>query len=242
MCEQVQSLACGFAWQIPLCPPERGAEGGGAAEDGPAQAPTEHHLLGLACRNGLDVSLVPPSTTHLRVHITCPTDFELVPPAVQDPDEPPPARPFVDLASHLPNLTHLALVYRAGLASADKVSAALAHVLDAHSAVKVALMQVMGAEDADVRPMAFDAKAAAAAPRSPAENPAPMTITPQPPKATCDARLVVERPEASFSAAGQWDDQARFGGVDGVWANSVAVVAARHFEVAALVLERQAQH
>lgn len=61
-------------------------------------APREQLLIALACRDGIDMSIISPLVTHLRIQLTPATTFESV------------AR-----LRELPYLTHLAVTYRQGL-------------------------------------------------------------------------------------------------------------------------------
>lgn len=104
-CTGVDSLACGFSLPSYKELHDHASDGGQILEQ--CQTLKEQHLLGLSCRDGWDASVVRPSVTHLRVHITSPQ------------------RPWFSLAgtnttlessnwdlSYLPSLTHLAIVYR----------------------------------------------------------------------------------------------------------------------------------
>ncbi|KAG1751598.1 uncharacterized protein EDB91DRAFT_614817 [Suillus paluster] len=116
-CTGVRSLVCGFS--VPLyvhC--ARGLKQPVAPLETTTFrlpiAPHEQHLITLACRDGLDMSIVSPLVTHLSMQLTPATTFESV------------AR-----LRELPYLTHLAIMYRHGLyGSASSVKEMLEPVLE----------------------------------------------------------------------------------------------------------------
>ncbi|KAH9935488.1 uncharacterized protein B0H18DRAFT_975902 [Fomitopsis serialis] len=103
-CRGVDSLACGF--NLPGYKQVQGCDAlqalGGSREQ---------HLLGLSCRDGWDTTVVAPSVTHLRIHVTSfnsggTSSFAFAP----GPGTPPESG-WEQLAN-LSSLTHLAIVYR----------------------------------------------------------------------------------------------------------------------------------
>ncbi|KZT72076.1 hypothetical protein DAEQUDRAFT_723243 [Daedalea quercina L-15889] len=101
-CRGVDSLACGFN-----LPGYKQVQGCGALQA--LRGSREQHLLGLSCRDGWDTTVIAPSVTHLRIHVTSfntgdPFPF---PSGAGNPSEPGWER-FAELSS----LTHLAIIYR----------------------------------------------------------------------------------------------------------------------------------
>lgn len=105
VCNGVDSLACGFSMPSYKQVHETASDVLQSVEQN--QNLKEQHLLGLSCRDGWDVSLVSPSVTHLRVHVTSPQRPWLPLPGANTTLE----SSSWDL-SYLPSLTHLAIVYR----------------------------------------------------------------------------------------------------------------------------------
>ncbi|KAG0706027.1 hypothetical protein DFH29DRAFT_903197 [Suillus ampliporus] len=90
-------------------------------------APREQHLIALACRDGLDMSIISPLVTHLRIQLTPATTFESV------------AR-----LRELPYLTHLAIMYRHGLyGSASSIKEMLGPVLE-EGRLRILVIHVTG--------------------------------------------------------------------------------------------------
>jgi len=114
----VKSLACGFS--LPSYTHLHGSV--------PVKSliPREQHLLGISCRNGLDTSVISPSVTHLRIHLTADMSSET----------------FLRLAE-LSLLTHLAIVYRQGLFQVPRIQSLLQPVLDT-GRLQLLLLQVAG--------------------------------------------------------------------------------------------------
>ncbi|KAH7916505.1 hypothetical protein BJ138DRAFT_1139222 [Hygrophoropsis aurantiaca] len=127
-CTGVTSLACGFS--VPSyvhC--ARGVPIPDASPYKLAVSPTEQHLLGrLTCRDGIDMSIISPAVTRLRIQITSETTSQSL--------------------SHLlelHKLTHLAVIYR------NDIIGGLSHVREMlypileKGQLKVLLLQVAGA-------------------------------------------------------------------------------------------------
>ncbi|EPT05037.1 hypothetical protein FOMPIDRAFT_46135 [Fomitopsis schrenkii] len=86
-CKGVASIACGFN-----LPGYKQVQGCGALQA--LQGSREQHLLGLSCRDGWDATVVAPSVTHLRIHVTSASESSW------------------QRLAQLSALTHLAVVYR----------------------------------------------------------------------------------------------------------------------------------
>ncbi|KAH9839523.1 uncharacterized protein C8Q71DRAFT_516033 [Rhodofomes roseus] len=103
-CEGVDSLACGFN-----LPGYKQVQGCGALQA--LQGSREQHLLGLSCRDGWDTTVVAPSVTHLRIHVTSfnsgDTSSLAIAPGMGNPTE-----SGWERLTSLSSLTHLAIVYR----------------------------------------------------------------------------------------------------------------------------------
>ncbi|KAI0076107.1 hypothetical protein K474DRAFT_1295357 [Panus rudis PR-1116 ss-1] len=123
-CTGVDSLACGFtvastkqlqshpAIQSPDCPKEQ-------------------HLLGMACRDGWDPTIVAPSVTHLRVHLPSSPNARLPIHRSNSSNEEQEVTGW-DVLSNLPALTHLAIVYRPSKDyPIDSIFLDLQHLLEA---------------------------------------------------------------------------------------------------------------
>ncbi|KAH7926716.1 hypothetical protein BV22DRAFT_1194156 [Leucogyrophana mollusca] len=129
-CAGVTSLACGFS--VPSyvhC-----ARGVSAVDSDYAShyklavSPTEQHLLGrLTCRDGLDMSIISPTVTHLRIQITSETTPESL-------------THLLDLQ----NLTNLAIIYRNDLVGGAQHIRALLDPVLGMGRLKVLLLQVAG--------------------------------------------------------------------------------------------------
>ncbi|KAI0374124.1 hypothetical protein BV20DRAFT_962101 [Pilatotrama ljubarskyi] len=207
-CAGVQSLACGFS--LPSYIQSQGTQAVQALKQ-----PREQHLLGIACRDGWDASLVGSTVTHLRIHLT---SF----------DSSRPESPFAfggtpgqesgwDRLKALPSLSHLAIVYRpTGSTPPAAIIPHLSRLLPSQSnadsedclpSLELVLIQVVGAKKdaafADETVKALNAAAESAA--GPAR------------------RIVAEL--APSSAARQWEESVRGG--QGVWANAEATVRKR---------------
>lgn len=105
-CTSVDNLACSFS-----LPRFRNWQGlstiAGLSVDAPH--PHEQHLLALSCRDGWDLSLIGPTVTHLRVHISSQeAAFPFALPINQDDG----LAVGWDYLCHLSTLTHLAIVIR----------------------------------------------------------------------------------------------------------------------------------
>lgn len=103
-CKGVASIACGFN-----LPGYKQVQGCGALQA--LQGSREQHLLGLSCRDGWDATVVAPSVTHLRIHVTSfnAGDQSLFP--ITSNAESASESSWQRLAQ-LSALTHLAVVYR----------------------------------------------------------------------------------------------------------------------------------
>ncbi|OSD06780.1 hypothetical protein PYCCODRAFT_1430975 [Trametes coccinea BRFM310] len=210
-CAGVHSLACGFS--LPSYMQTQGTE---ALQS--LKRPREQHLLGVACRDGWDASLVGRTVTHLRIHLT---SF----------DSSRPDSPFAfsgaggqeagwDRLRALPSLTHLAVVYKpSGSTSPTDIIPHLSRLLppppsstDARSddglpSLQLVLIQVVGtAKDASFAGETVNVLNAAA---ESAGGPA--------------RRIVAEL--APLSAARQWEESVRGG--QSVWDSAEAVVQKR---------------
>lgn len=130
-CTGVTSLVCGFsvpsyvhcAWSLkqPVAPLE-------TTTFRLPIAPHKQYLIALACRDGLDMSIISPLVTHLRIQLTPATTFESV------------AR-----LRELPYLTHLAISYRHGLyGSVNSIKEMLGPVLE-EGRLKILVIHVTGA-------------------------------------------------------------------------------------------------
>ncbi|KAI0630268.1 hypothetical protein C8Q77DRAFT_1064079 [Trametes polyzona] len=207
-CAGVQSLACGFS--LPSYLQTQGTQAVQAL-----QQPREQHLLGVACRDGWDASLVGPTVTHLRIHLS---SF----------DSSRPESPFAFAGTSfeesgwnrlkaLPSLSHLAIVYRpSGSTPPTEIIPHLARLFppqphgssdDCLPALQLVLIQVVGAKK-DAAFAAETVKAMNAAAEA-AAGPA--------------LRIVAEL--APSSAARQWEESVRGG--RGVWDDAEAAVQAR---------------
>ncbi|CDO74458.1 hypothetical protein BN946_scf184979.g13 [Trametes cinnabarina] len=209
-CAGVHSLACGFS--LPSYMQTHGSEALQSLKE-----PREQHLLGVACRDGWDASLVGPTVTHLRIHLT---SF----------DSSRPDSPFAfasaggqeagwDRLKALPSLTHLAVVYRpSGSTAPTDIVPHLSRLLppqtgtDADSdeslpSLQLILVQVAGAaKDASFAGETVQALNAAA---ESAGGPA--------------RRIVAEL--APLSPARQWEESVRGG--QSVWDNAEMTVRKR---------------
>ncbi|KAI0355563.1 hypothetical protein OH77DRAFT_295958 [Trametes cingulata] len=207
-CAGVQSLACGFS--LPSYIQTQGTQAVQALKQ-----PREQHLLGLACRDGWDASLVGSTVTHLRIHLT---SF----------DSSRPESPFAfgstpgpesgwDRLKALPSLSHLAIVYRpSGSTPPTAIIPHLSRLLPSQSngdgedclpSLQLILVQVVGAKKdaafADETVKALNAAAESAAGQA--------------------RRIVAEL--APSSAARQWEESVRGG--QGVWDKAESIVRKR---------------
>ncbi|KAG1816056.1 uncharacterized protein BJ212DRAFT_1356179 [Suillus subaureus] len=130
-CTGVTSLVCGFSGpsylhcarslKQPVAPPE-------ITTFRLPIAPHEQFLIALACRDGIDMSIISPSVTHLRIQLTPATTSESV------------AR-----LRELSYLTHLAITYRHGLhGNANSVKEMIKPVLE-EGRLKILVIYVTGA-------------------------------------------------------------------------------------------------
>ncbi|KAG2342949.1 hypothetical protein BDR05DRAFT_333180 [Suillus weaverae] len=130
-CTGVTSLVCGFSvpsyvhcarrLKQPIAPPA-------TTTFRLPIAPREQLLIALACRDGIDMSIISPLVTHLRIQLTPATTFENV------------AR-----LRELRYLTHLAITYRHGLhGNANSIKAMIKPVLE-EGRLKVLVIYVTGA-------------------------------------------------------------------------------------------------
>ncbi|KAI0769711.1 hypothetical protein BD413DRAFT_477086 [Trametes elegans] len=206
-CAGVHSLACGFS--LPSYMQAQGAQAVQAME-----RPREQHLLGVACRDGWDASLVGPTVTHLRIHLA---SF----------DSSHPHAPFAfanaageesgwDRLKALPSLTHLAIVYRpSGSTPPTSIVPHLSRLLSPSAgsdeeglpSLQLILVQVASAK----KDAAFAAETVQAI-NAAADTSAGRT-----------RRIVAEL--APSSAARQWEDSVRGG--QGVWDEAEVVVRQR---------------
>lgn len=204
-CAGAQNVACGFS-----LPAFQQAQGNSALQG--LTRPREQHLLGVACRDGWDASLVNPMVTHLRIHLS---SF----------DSSRPDRPFAfsdgagqdpgwDRLKALPALTHLAIVYRP--TGATVPAAIIPHLVnllpnggsgEGLPSLHLILVQVAGAKKdasfAEETVNALNAAAVAAAGSA--------------------LRIVAER--APLSVARQWEDAVKSG--QGVWDGAEAIIRER---------------
>ena len=204
-CAGVRSLACGFS-----LPSYKQSQGVAALQS--LTQPREQHLLGVACRDGWDASLVGPTVTHLRIHLT---SFDS-----SRPDCPFAFSDGADQQSgwtrlnELPALTHLAIVYRpSGSTAPAAIVPHLARLFpssaseDGLPALELVLIQIVGAKkdaaffDDAVRAL-NDAAVSAGGPAR---------------------RIVAEL--APQSAARQWEEAKRGG--ECVWERAERVVRSR---------------
>lgn len=206
-CRGVDSLACGF-----YLPGYKQLHGSATLQS--LACPREQHFLGLACRDGWDISLVGPSVTHLRVHLSAEQTKSLS--AVT------PGEQFVlngsgwERLCALPTLTHLAIVFRPSPSYA--ITSILAPILallapeqpegNARAApmqkLRLVLIQVTGSVSSQRAAVeALNAEVTAHG---------------------GDALRVVAE-SAPSSAASQWEDAVRGG--KGVWEDAEEVVRAR---------------
>jgi len=196
-CRGVQSLACGFS-----LPSYKHVQGCATVQA--LDAPREQHLLGVSGRDGWDASLVGPSVTHLRVHLSS---------ILNEGSE----RGGWDRLAQLTNITHLAVVYRP---SADKPASALFSDLERllspqrtpdtgnkSPSLQLILVQVLGTSSG-----AFPADEAIAEVNAAAVATGGSAL-----------RIVAER--APLSAGRQWEDSVRGG--RGVWEKAEEVVKTR---------------
>ncbi|KAI0342119.1 hypothetical protein BDW22DRAFT_1300349, partial [Trametopsis cervina] len=184
-----------------------------------APALKEQHLLALSCRDGWDVSLVSPSVTHLRVHVTSP----------QRPWFPQVGGNTTLEASswdlsYLPALTHLAVVWRPAKGQrVEDVLVPLTRLLgsephpthrndhndedeDQHR-LSVILIQILGPRSAQATAVRTLNEAAVR-------------------QGGRAVRVVAEA--APLSAVSQWEDGVRCGsGTASVWSDAEDVVARR---------------
>ncbi|KAG1777684.1 hypothetical protein EV702DRAFT_969310 [Suillus placidus] len=131
-CTGVTSLVCGFSvpsyvhcrarsLKQPVAPPE-------TTTFRLPIAPREQLLIALACRDGIDMSIISPLVTHLRIQLTPATTFESV------------AR-----LRELCYLTHLAISYRHGLhGNANSIKEMIKPILE-EGRLKVLIIYVTGA-------------------------------------------------------------------------------------------------
>jgi len=112
-CKGARSLACGFF--VPGC---KGAGLMSPTTDltrvQALECTQEQHLLGMACRDGWDARVVGSSVTRLRVHLPASSMSHMFPDPAIDPLRPENEGEAVgwERLAQLPNLTHLAIVYR----------------------------------------------------------------------------------------------------------------------------------
>jgi hypothetical protein len=133
-CTGVSSLACGFS--VPSyvhC--ARGVLP--SPEEDPKHntprylpiTPKEQHLLALACRDGLDMTIISPSVSHLRIQLTpCMTSES------------------VARLSELRQLTHLAVLYKHGQFGLGAIKDMLRPVIQGEK-LRVLVLQVAGTRD-----------------------------------------------------------------------------------------------
>ncbi|KAI1784088.1 hypothetical protein LXA43DRAFT_247092 [Ganoderma leucocontextum] len=201
-CAGAQNVACGFS-----LPAYQQSQGNSALQG--LTRPREQHLLGVACRDGWDASLVNPTVTRLRIHLSsfdssrpdCPFTFT---------DEAG-REPGWDRLKALPALTHLAIVYRpTGATPPAAIIPYLARLLpngnseDGLPSLQLILVQVAGAKKdasfADEAVKALNAAAVSAAGSA--------------------LRIVAEH--APLSVVRQWEDAVKGG--QSVWERAEAVV------------------
>ncbi|TBU33909.1 hypothetical protein BD309DRAFT_955150 [Dichomitus squalens] len=207
-CAGAQNVACGF----PL-PAYKLSQGDSALQG--LTHPREQHLLGVACRDGWDASLVNRTVTHLRIQLP---SF----------DSSRPDRPFAfsdgagpesgwDRLEALPALTHLAVVYRpTGAVPPAAIVPHLAGLLPSSlspkgegglPALQLILVQVVGAR----KDASFAAEAVAAL------NAAAVSASRR------ALRIVAEH--APLSVVRQWEDAVKGG--QSMWESAEAVVRSR---------------
>lgn len=204
-CAGVKTLACGFS-----LPSYKQAHGPAALQA--LTQPREQHLLGVACRDGWDASLVSSTVTHLRLHLTsfdssrpdCPFLFSA---GANDQTG------WVRLKA-LPSLTHLAIIYRpSGTTAPSSIIPHLARLFPAGNeeeglpVLQLVLVQVVGTKkDASFSEEAVKELNAAAV-------------------CTGASALRIVTEHAPMSAAKQWEDTVRVG--DNIWQGAEALVQVR---------------
>ncbi|KAF8844398.1 hypothetical protein BDN67DRAFT_881197, partial [Paxillus ammoniavirescens] len=121
-CTGVTSLACGFSAPsyvhcargvLPYLP----------------ITPKEQHLLPFACRDGLDMTIISPSVTHLRIQLT-----------------PSMTSKSVARLSELRQLTHLAVLYKHGQFGLGAIKGMLRPVIQGEK-LRVLVLQIVGTRD-----------------------------------------------------------------------------------------------
>ncbi|CAL1706914.1 unnamed protein product [Somion occarium] len=201
-CTGIDSLACGFTL----------ASSKQLYLHGTIQAPDcpkEQHLLGLACRDGWDTTVVGPAVTRLRVHLS--SSPNALPPFALPSDDADKAVGW-DVLSNLQALTHLAVVYRPSQSyPITALFVDLQHLLHptyldktierAHPEIQLILVQVVGLPSAQMSAVGTLNTAALEAGGS-------------------SLKIVAER--APSSPVVQWEDSARTG--KSVWQGAEEVV------------------
>ncbi|EJF65399.1 hypothetical protein DICSQDRAFT_99203 [Dichomitus squalens LYAD-421 SS1] len=193
-CAGAQNVACGF----PL-PAYKVSQGDSALQG--LTHPREQHLLGVACRDGWDASLVNRTVTHLRIQLP---SFDS-------------SHSGWDRLEALPALTHLAVVYRpTGAVPPAAIVPHLAGLLPSSlspkgegglPALQLILVQVVGAR----KDASFAAEAVAAL------NAAAVSASGR------ALRIVAEH--APLSVVRQWEDAVKGG--QSMWESAEAVVRSR---------------
>ncbi len=213
LCQGVDSLACGFS-----LPAYKELQGPAPPKSlCPTPSVKEQHLLSLSCRDGWDVSLVSPSVTHLRVHITSPQRPWFAAPGAG-------ANTTLESStwdlSYLPHLTHLGIVWKpAKSQNVEDVLVPLTRLLgssnsndEEDSQIRVILIQILGTRAAQEKAVKCLNE----------------SVVRQGGRAL---RVVAEA--APLSAVSQWENGVRCKEGRGVWEGAEAVV--RERERAALV-------
>lgn len=203
-CRGVESLACGFS--LPVYKQMQGSDVMQALT-----ASREQHLLGLSCRDGWDASLIGPSVTHLRVHITSLAGTSGWPFAFGSPDP-----SHWDRLASLSTLTHLAIVYRPSPSlPAASLFPSLQSLMSPDSTKKevprlqLILVQILGSAHKTRTPASTIADETIAALNEAAEKAGGPAL-----------RIVAE--SAPLSAALQWEMSVRDGPT--IWESAEAVV------------------
>ncbi|KAI0093064.1 hypothetical protein BDY19DRAFT_406137 [Irpex rosettiformis] len=219
LCHGIDSLACGFSLpsykEFQPSPPSLN----------PISSIKEQHLLSLSCRDGWDVSLVSPTVTHLRVHITSPQRPWFAMPGAG-------ANTTLEASnwdlSYLPHLTHLGIVWKPAKGQkVEDVLVPLTRLLGSsnteehdkedadneHLKLQVILIQILGTRAS--RASAVKALNDAAIKQG-------------------GRALRVVGEAAPLSAVSQWEDGVRGGERRAVWEKAERVVLGRLREVPAV--------
>jgi len=134
-CTELQSLACGFSMPSYTSVTARTPTPTSCS----LAMPHEQHLLGAACRDGWDPTMINPATSHLRVSL---------------PHEVSVQESVFAHAATMPCLTHFAIVYRISpqrQTTVASLSAQIRPLLTAKAeTLQLLLVQIMGTDDASI--------------------------------------------------------------------------------------------